>query len=592
MLSREWSVTSRRVTLERLPKEGWDLLVVGGGITGAGIALEGTLRGLKVALVERGDFASGTSSKSSKLLHGGLRYLEHGEIRLVHEALTQRNKLFHDASHLARELPFLFPIYDEYQDHLGLMNAGLWLYDGLSSTSEFRLGRLHRKLRPKETVEQEPVLRLEHMQGSLAYIDGLTEDARMTLETLKTAAAWGAAIASYVEVTGFNKGPDGRITGVTVRDRLTLETHGVFARRVVNATGPWTDRLSRLDDPNAKRRLKPTKGIHIVTRKLTQKAIVFKSHTPSDPKQKRWMFVIPYGERSIIGTTDTAHAESDPSDQYLDEDVYATPEEIAYVLAAVNVVCPGAALKPEDVIATFGGWRPLIAPSDEDVRESEISREHEIFFTPSGMIGIAGGKYTTFRAMARQVVDVAVKSLREELVLPDLNDRHADEVPLSGGDMPSGDFETYLGYAIEQHQGVEPGLIRMLLGRYGTNYRIVLSLMDADRMLDRPIAGLSPETPLLRAEVAYFVRYEMAVSVQDVMMRRSRLNLLDETQGLEAVDEIAAVMSGCLQALEGWTEEARACWMVREVAAYRDEVAKARRKASGETRESDPYVNT
>ncbi len=588
MLSRELSATSRRVTLERLSRESWDLLIVGGGITGAGIALEGALRGLKVALVERDDFASGTSSKSSKLLHGGLRYLEHGELRLVHEALTQRNKLFHHASHLAKELPFLFPIYDAYGDNLTVMNAGLWLYDGLSSTSEFRMARLHRKLKPQETVEQEPNLRLEHMKGSLAYIDGLTEDARMTVETLKTAATWGAAIANHVEVTGFNKGPDGKVTGVTVRDRLSGESHSVFARRVINATGPWSDRLARLEDPEAKPRLKPTKGVHLVVRKITEKAIVLKSHEPKDPKKKRWMFIIPYGERTLIGTTDTAHAE-DGTDRYLDDDIYASPQEIAYILESANEVCPGADLKPEDVIASFAGWRPLIAPPGEGVSESEISREHEIFVSPAGVIGIAGGKYTTFRSMARQVVDVAVKSLRDEAWLPELANRHADEVPLSGGDLPGGDFDKYLSYAIETHPDLEPGLVRMLVSRYGTNYLVVLSLMEADRGLDRPIVGLSPESPLLRAEVAYFVCYEMAVTLCDVMMRRTRLNLLDARQGLEAVDEIAAVMSGSLQAHEGWTEEERMQWVDRQVRQYQQEIERARAIAAGQ---DDPRDQT
>lgn len=580
MLSRELSATSRRVTLERLPKESWDLLVIGGGITGAGIALEGALRGLKVALIERDDFASGTSSKSSKLLHGGLRYLEHGELRLVHEALTQRNKLFHHAGHLAKELPFLFPIYDEYGDSLTVLNVGLWLYDGLSSTSEFRMGRLHRKLRPKETVAQEPSLRMERMQGSLAYVDGLTEDARMTVETIKTAATWGAAIANHVEVTSFNMGPDGKVTGVTVCDRLSNETHSVFARRVINATGPWSDRLARLEDPTAKPRLKPTKGVHLVTRKITEKAIVLKSHEPEDPKKKRWMFIIPYGERTLIGTTDTAHAE-DGTDSYLDDDVYASPEEIAYILESANDIVPGAHLKPEDVIATFAGWRPLIAPAGEGIAESEISREHEIFRTPAGVIGVAGGKYTTFRSMARQVVDVAVKSLREEAWLHDLSNRHSDEVPLSGGDFPSGDFGTYLAYAMETHAEVEPDLIRMLVSRYGTNYLHVLALMQADRGLDRLIAGLGPETPLLRAEVAYFVRFELAMTLADVMQRRTRLDLLDAHQGLEAADEIAAVMSGALQTLEGWTEEARRRWMDQEVRRYRKEIEKGRAIAAG-----------
>lgn len=582
MLSRELSATSRRVTLERLSKESWDLLVVGGGITGAGVALEGALRGLKVALIERNDFASGTSSKSSKLLHGGLRYLEHGELRLVHEALSQRNKLFRHAPHLAKELPFLYPIFQEYGGHsLGLMDAGLWLYDGLASASEFRMGRLHRKLRPKEAVSQEPVLRQEHMRGALSYIDGLTEDARMNLETIKTAALWGAAIANYAEVERFEKGPDGRLSGVVVHDRLGGQRVKVHARRVINATGPWVDRLNRLDDPDAKPRLKPTKGIHIVTRKITDAAIVIKSADTDDPKKKRLMFVIPYGDRTIIGTTETAHPQGGEGDSYLDDDIYAGPDEIRYVLEAANAACPGANLTPDDVIATFGGWRPLIAPEGEGVSESDISREHEIFTTPSGLICVAGGKYTTFRAMARQVVDVAIKSLREEAWLVPLSDRHCDDVPLSGGDIPGGSFEAYIQYALATHPTMEPSLIRTLIGRYGTNYLVVLSLMDADRGLDRNISGLSPETPLLRAEVAYFARFELALTLQDVMMRRTRLNLLDANQGLLAVDEIAAVMSGSLQALEGWTEEARAAWVEREVAAYRAEVERSRATAQG-----------
>jgi glycerol-3-phosphate dehydrogenase len=580
MLSRELSAATRRVTLERFAKESWDLLVVGGGITGAGIALEAALRGLKVALVERDDFASGTSSKSSKLLHGGLRYLEHGEVRLVHEALTQRNRLFHHAPHLAKELPFLYPIYDDYGESLSVMSAGLWLYDGLASTSEFRMGRLHRKLKAKETVEQEPVLRPDHLRGSLAYIDGLTEDARMTVETIKTAAAWGGAIANHVEVTEFRKGPDGRVTGATLTDRLTGTSILLHARRVVNATGPWVDRLNRLDDPAARPRLRPTKGIHIVTRSITDRAIVLKSHEPADPKQKRWMFVIPYGERSIIGTTDTAHAGE--GDAYLDEDVYAGPDEIRYVLDSVNAICPGANLTEADVIATFGGWRPLIAPKEAGVAESAISREHEIFTTPAGVICVAGGKYTTFRAMARQLVDVAIKSLREDSYLPELNPRHADEVPLSGGDFPPGDLDGYVAYAVSSHPDVEPDLIRRLIARYGTNYRLILGLMESDRGLDRPVANLSPETPLMRAEVAYFVRYELAMTLKDAMMRRTRINLLDDQQGLAAAGEVASIMSFALQALAGWTEEARTSWVEREVVSYRAEIEAARAKARGQ----------
>lgn len=574
-MSREWSALSRQTTLERFGKESWDLLVIGGGITGAGIALEAALRGFKVALLERNDYASGTSSKSSKLLHGGLRYLEHMEFGLVREALTQRNKLFKHAPHLAKELPFLFPIYRENGDNLGIIDIGLWLYDSFSSLSDFHRSRLHRRMKPYEAKAQEPALRAEGLQGALAYVDGLTEDARMVVETLKTAVRWGAATANYAEVTAFEHGPDGKVSRVLVTDRLSGVTLTVHARRIVNAGGPWVDKINRLDDAEAPRKLKPTKGIHIVTRQVTDRAIVIKSR-PTDGK-RRWMFVIPYYGRSIIGTTDTAHA-ADPEDRFLDEDVYATPEEIRYVLEATNDAIPGAHLTEADVIATFGGWRPLIAPP-ESMAESDISREHEIFQTPSGLIAIAGGKYTTFRSMARQVVDFTTKVMREEGWVPDTNRRHSDELPLEGGDLPVESFEDYLAYSVRQHPGVEASLIRRLVERYGTNYRQVLALVEGDRSLDREVAGLSPESPLLRAEVAYMVRFEQAMTLNDVMMRRTRLNLLDAHQGLHAAEEIALTMSLTLQGMIGWDESYRQTWANREVEAYRQEVRIGRETA-------------
>ncbi len=574
-MAREWSALSRQTTLERLGKESWDLLVIGGGITGAGIALEAALRGFKVALVERNDYASGTSSKSSKLLHGGLRYLEHMEFKLVRDALTQRNKLFKHAPHLAKEIPFLFPIFRENGDSLGVMDVGLWLYDSFSSMSDFHRSRIHRRLKPQEALKHVPILRQEGLKGALAYVDGLTEDARMVVETMKTAVRWGAAIANYTEVTTFQHGPDGKIARVLVSDRLSGMEVSVHARRVINATGPWVDRLNRMDDPAAAPKLKPTKGIHIVTRKVTEEALVIKSR-PEDGK-RRWMFVIPYYGRSIIGTTDTAHPD-DGTDTYLDDDLYATPEEIRYVLDAANDAIPGANLTEADVIATFGGWRPLIAPP-EATSESDISREHEIFETPSGMIAIAGGKYTTFRSMARQVVDFAAKAMREEGWIPDSKRRHSDDLPLEGGDLPFDTFDAYLEHSIRQHPTMEASLIRRLVERYGTNYRQVLALIESDRGLDREVADLSPEAPLLRAEIAYMVRFEQAMTLPDVMMRRTRIHLLDADQGLRATEEIAHIMSQVLQGLIGWDESYRQLWANREIESYRQEVRRSRETA-------------
>ncbi len=574
-MAREWSALSRQTTLERLGKESWDLLVIGGGITGAGIALEAALRGFKVALVERNDYASGTSSKSSKLLHGGLRYLEHMEFKLVREALTQRNKLFKHAPHLAKELPFLFPIYRENGDSLGIMDVGLWLYDSFSSMSDFHRSRMHRRIKPKEALAQEPALREEGLKGALAYVDGLTEDARMVVETLKTAVRWGAALANYTEVSSFQHGPDGKVSRVLVTDRLSGMEITVHARRVINATGPWVDRINRMDDPEAVSKLKPTKGIHIVTRQVTDRALVIKSR-PEDGK-RRWMFVIPYYGRSIIGTTDTAHPD-DGDDRYLDDDVYATSDEIRYVLEATNDAIPGANLTEADVIATFGGWRPLIAPP-EATSESDISREHEIFETPSGIIAIAGGKYTTFRSMARQVIDFTTKAMREEGWVPDAKRRHSDDLPLEGGDIPLDSFASYVDYSVRQHPTVESTLIKRLVERYGTNYRQILALIESDRGLDREVNDLSPEIPLLRAEIAYMVRFEQAMTLSDVMMRRTRIHLLDADQGLRATEEIAFTMSQTLQGLIGWDESYRQHWTDREIEAYRQEVRRGRETA-------------
>ncbi len=574
-MAREWSALSRQTTLERLGKESWDLLIIGGGITGAGIALEAALRGLKVALVERNDYASGTSSKSSKLLHGGLRYLEHMEFKLVKEALTQRNKLFKHAPHLAKELPFLYPIYRENGDSLSVMDAGLWLYDGFSSMSGFNRARLHRRIKPKEALDREPSLKEDGLKGALTYVDGLTEDARMVVETLKTAIRWGAAITNYTEVTSFQHGPDGKVTRVLVKDRMSGQEISVHARSVINAGGPWVDRINQMDNPDAERKLKPTKGIHIVTRKVTDHALIVKSR-PEDGK-RRWMFIIPYFGRTLIGTTDTAHADAE-GDRFLDDDVYAKADEIRYVLQAANDAIPGAHLSEADVISTFGGWRPLIAPT-ADVSESDISREHEVFQTPSGIIAIAGGKYTTFRSMARQVVDFAAKTLRDEGWIADSKKRHSDDLPLEGGDIPVDSFEEYVSYSLRQHPGIESSLVKRLIEKYGTNYRQVLALLEADRGLDREVSGLSPEAQLIRAEIAYMVRFEQALTLSDVMMRRTRIHLLDADQGLRAAEEIALTMSQILQSLIGWDESYRQAWSDREIAAYRQEVRNGREAA-------------
>ncbi|RYY00579.1 glycerol-3-phosphate dehydrogenase/oxidase, partial [bacterium] len=398
----EFSARTRAVSIENFKTTEYDLLIIGGGITGAGVSCVSTEKGMKTALVEMNDFASGTSSKSSKLLHGGVRYLEQFKFKLVFESLKDRNNLLKRMPQVARPLPFIVPIYENYKETVMLMNLGLSLYDFLSYTSGNMKTKLHKYLSSKGLTWFEPDIRQRGLKGGIHYFDGFCDDARLTLENIKTASKKGADIANYVKITGFEKNIDGKVTSAYAKDLVTGESFKIKAKVILNASGPWIDSVNHFDNKKNENKLKPTKGVHIVVPKLTEgNALLLK--TPTEPI--RWVFIIPYGNYSLVGTTDTESKTPENDYSYLEKDNYASQDEITYLLKTVNHYYPHVKMTEKDIVSSYGGWRPLIAPSkDKNISESEISREHEIFETDSGIVCIAGGKLTTYVSMAKQIV--------------------------------------------------------------------------------------------------------------------------------------------------------------------------------------------
>jgi glycerol-3-phosphate dehydrogenase len=384
----------------RLAATRFDVLVIGGGITGAGVARDAALRGLSVALVERDDFASGTSSRSSRLVHGGVRYLEHGYFHLVFEASRERRILLRTAPHLVRPLPFTWPLYRGARLPLWKVNAGLWVYDLLASFGN--VGR-HRLLSRAGVLASEPDLAALDLIGGARYWDAATDDAGLTLATVLDARSAGAVVLNHAVAAALTM--DGStVTGATVTDRLAGGSIAVRAQIVVNATGPWTDVIRRQEDPAAPPALLGTKGVHLAVRaeRVGNRGAV----TLLSPVDGRVMFVLPAGTQTIIGTTDTPTTE--PPDE-----VRASRADVAYLLESVNRFFPGARLEPRDVLAAWAGIRPLIATKGSSLvaNPAAASREHAITTGPRGVITITGGKLTTYRAIAEEVVDLVARRL-------------------------------------------------------------------------------------------------------------------------------------------------------------------------------------
>ena len=510
-----------------------DVLVIGGGITGAGIARDAALRGFRTAIVDKGDFGSGTSSLSSRLVHGGIRYLEQGAFRLVFEASHERRVLLHIAPHLVRPLAFLFPVYRGSRVPAWKLRAGMWLYDILSV---FRNVHRHRWMRAKKVRREEPGLRERGLVGAALYWDAQTDDARLVLATARAAARAGALAANYAEVTSLVK-PDGRVRGAIVRDVLSGESRSVRAHVVVNATGPWTDVLRLMDDPQAPPLLRPTKGAHVVVprrRIANQHAITLFSQIDG-----RVFFVLPWGDLSYIGTTDT-DATTTP------DHVSVTKDDITYLLRSANAAFPDAHLTTQDVISSWAGLRPLLREATH-ADPSQVSREHRVVESAQGLITIAGGKLTTYRVMARDVVDRVAKRLHAIDGRPTAPAPPTDTEPLPGGEPAE------LAVLIEaaRARGVTDAVAEHLVANYGSESAAVLNLVERDRSLGAAIVRGKPQ---LWAEVTYAVEREMALRVQDVLVRRLHLSYALPNHAQELVAPVAQRMKQLL----GWDESREA----------------------------------
>ncbi|MSO78037.1 MAG: glycerol-3-phosphate dehydrogenase/oxidase [Acidimicrobiia bacterium] len=530
----------RTAMLGRLADEPFDVLVIGGGITGTGCALDAASRGLRTALVERDDFASGTSSKSSKLVHGGIRYLQQREFGLVYEGLRERHIALENAPHLVRLLPFLIPIFarDGLIDRriARALGVAMWMYD---IAGGFRIKKKHQRISADEAIAHMPTLRRDNVAGSYLYYDAHADDARLTLCLARTAASHGAAVANYTRVTGLLKDDAGMVRGarVVANDR-EIE---VRARVVINAAGVWADEVRAYDEGADPESIRPAKGIHITV--PWEKVRNDIAAIVPVPKDRRSVFVVPWGDFTYIGTTDTDY--DGPID-----DPQCTPADVEYLLNAVNraIVEP---LTPSDVLSTWAGLRPLLREAGS-TRTADLSRRHKVRVSETGVITITGGKLTTYRRMAADTVDQAARIVGQRRAKC-----RTKNLQLLGA----------VGFEVPPDTP-EPSLHDHLAGRFGTEAAEVHELLRADPSLGE---ALVPGLPYLRAEAIHAVRHEMATTLDDVLSRRTRARLLARDASADAATTVAELLGPEL----GWSADE----VARQAATYRAAVAHERESA-------------
>jgi glycerol-3-phosphate dehydrogenase len=519
-----FSNQDRRISLSRMADEVFDLAIIGGGINGAGVARDAASRGMRVALVEASDYASGTSSRSSKLIHGGIRYLENLEFGLVFEALNERQRLFTMAPHLVHPLKFLIPIYSTGRVPAWKMSLGMWAYDALSL---FEAPEMHAYLGPRELAAEYPQLQKQNLTGGFTYYDAYMDDDRLVHETLRSARSFGAEIVNYVRVTGCEM-HGGRMTGVECHDLEGGQRLTVRARHFVGSVGPWTDILGGQLFHQWRRRLRPSKGVHLTfsrQRFPLRDAVVMGA-------ESRIVFAIPRHDMVIVGTTDTDFT-IDPSE------VRTEPEDVRYLLDVVARYFPGARLGREDIIGCYAGVRPLI--DDGAKTESKTSREHEIWTDARGITFVAGGKYTTYRNMARQTVDEVLHHFPIEDRVRFSHSRTL--VPLNPLATEEG-LERARAQASEwaDETGLPKEVTSMLADRHGLEAKSVLA-GAADVPKDEA------QSWLWCAEARHAVKNTMCLHLADFYFRRTPLVLSRPDHGLPFVVAVAKVMGAQL----GWS---------------------------------------
>jgi glycerol-3-phosphate dehydrogenase len=554
----------RNENIARLGEGAFDVLVVGGGITGAGVALDAAARGLRTALVERDDFASGTSSKSSKLVHGGLRYLQNGDVRLVYEALHERQRLLRNAPHLVKVLPFLIPVFTGKggiipRQVARALGSAMWMYD---LTGGLRIGKIHRRLKGDAARIHMPTLD-DRLAWAYLYYDAQTDDARLTLTLARTAALdFGATVVNHATVTGLRKEPRGATgdkeprgaTGAPSGGRVTgalVDTGGtevdVRARVVVNATGVWADEVRALDEGAHPHSIRPAKGIHVTVPWHKVRNDI--AAVVPVPKDRRSIFVVPWpgldgivgGEGSVtyIGTTDTDY------DGDLD-DPQCTAEDVAYLLHALNRALREP-LDETDVLGTWAGLRPLVSDASTS-RTADLSRRHQVLTSPGGLVTVTGGKLTTYREMAEDAVNAAVEVV-------------GDSLPRRAGRSRTRKLALRGAEGWDETRQADPHLAE----RYGGEAGVLQAMIAADASLGQQLV---PGLPYRRAEALYAARYEMATTLDDVLSRRTRARLRGRDAAAAAAADVATLIAGEL----GWSEPEQAA----QVAHYRAASARER----------------
>lgn len=500
--------------LQRLEAEAeWDIVIIGGGATGLGVAVDAATRGLKTLLLEANDFAKGTSSRSTKLVHGGVRYLEQGDIPLVLEALRERGLLHRNAPHLVHHLSFIVPRYKWWEGPF--FGIGLKVYDALAGKLNLAKSKL---LSREETIAQIPNIETENLLGGVEYFDGQFDDARLAITLAQTAVDHGATALNYIRATGLTK-EGGSVNGITCEDIETGKTYSIKAKVVINATGIFSDEIRIMDDPKAIRAVQPSQGVHLVFERnfLQGNSAIMVPHTDDG----RVLFVIPWHGKVLVGTTDTArdHAEIEPK---------ALDEEIGFILRnAARYLARDP--QREDILAIFAGQRPLVRPPGKDGGATKaISRNHEVLISESGLVTIVGGKWTTYRKMAEDTLDHAgligaldpKPCVTENLQLHGWRSPHAPELSDA-------------------------------LAVYGADAQKVEALITADPSLGEP---LHPRLAYPKATIIWAARYEMARTLEDVLSRRTRSLLLDASAALEAAPMAAEILAKELGRDKIWIE--------------------------------------
>ena len=530
----------RAHSLQQLAQDEFDVVVVGGGITGAGAVLDAASRGLKVALVERDDFASGTSSKSSKLVHGGLRYLQQGDVRLVYQALRERKRLRKNAPHLVSVLPFMIPILTKNgvvsKKIARALGSAMWMYD---ITGGWRIGKIHRRLSAKKAFAHLPTMPREKLASAYLYFDAEADDARLVVAVLQTAAERGAVIANRCSVSSIDSAST-TSHALTVVDTLTEQSLTVRTRSIINATGVWADDVRALDEKIHPDTIRPAKGVHLTVpweKVRNDIAVVIPV-----PRDRRSLFVVPWipnGDGTYrftyIGTTDTDY--KGPVD-----DPQCTKDDIEYVLTALNSSIT-TGVTEEDVTGVWSGLRPLVkSDAATSGRTADLSRRHKVVASPQGIVTVTGGKLTTYREMAEDAVDEVCRLLNVKT---------------------SSKTKTLSLHGARGARSSSRPQDAHLYSRYGSHASVLKKMIEQDPTLGEELV---PGLPYLRCEAVYAVTHEMAVSVDDVLTRRTRARLLDRRACVAVARDVASLIGPHL----GWDDAAKEA----SIAQFIDECAR------------------